>query len=110
MVTDSNTKTARTPVILPRDPEGSVDTSTDEVHETQGTGLGQLVLEGGFQTTEEEFAELQRQLAAELEPEPSDTAERGLVPRVPFFKGIEDHSLPDGYLPKLRRLVEQEEA
>jgi triacylglycerol lipase len=55
--------------------------------------------------SEEAFAEMQRQLASD----PSDVAERGILPHLPlpFMKGVEDHNLLDGYLPKLRQIVAQ---
>ena len=33
--------------------------------------------------------------------------ERGLLPELPFMSGIADHNMANGYIPKLRRQVEE---
>ena len=53
--------------------------------------------------SEEDFAWLQRQ----LDPATAEPISRGIAPRLPILKGIRDHSLATGYLPRLRHHVDR---
>ena len=51
--------------------------------------------------------EIMQQMLGTTEGAEVGADERGLLPKLPFFTGIDDHNMEKGYIPKLRQNVEE---